>query len=138
LRRLFRAWRRGGEVSSVFELKYTPRRSGFTSPLLLRFLRFLVEHPQPTFRAAWQKFSSRGGQYGPGRRRGKPLKISYYKIKYALGPWLFYEIREEQRALRAAAESLLQVRLLAEANIRARYPERPARRRPARGPDFQI
>lgn len=139
LRRLFRLWVRRGESPEVFRLNYVHgRQSVFTSPILTRFLQFIVDCPQPSLAIAWKKFSERGGNWGPGRRAGKPLKPTYYQIRWALPTSLFYQIRTEQKAIATAKARIGTIQAEADAAIRAKYPEQPLRKRMRPGPNFQI
>lgn len=138
LRRLFRVWMRNGESSAAFRLNYSSRPSVFTSGILTRFIQFLVDSPQPSLAVAWAKFCERGGSFGPGRRGGKPLKISYYQIRYALPTELFQKIAAQQKAIVIAHKNLEQIQNAADEKIRVAYPERLPARRARRQADFQI
>jgi hypothetical protein len=136
---VFRVWILRGESPEVFRLNFVHgRQSVFTSPILTRFLQFIIDCPQPSLAAAWKKFSQRGGNFGPGRRAGKPLKPTYFQIRWALPTSLFYQIRAEQKAIVAAKDRLEKLQWEADATIRAKFPERPPRKRTRRQPDFQI
>ncbi|HEX3627267.1 MAG TPA: hypothetical protein VH280_17815 [Verrucomicrobiae bacterium] len=139
LRHLFREWTHNGESSDVFRLNYIHgRQSVFTSPILTRFLQFIIDRPQPSLASAWKKFSQRGGNWGPGRRAGKPLTPTYYQIRWALPTSLFYQILAEQKAIAAAQARIEKIQAVADAALRAKYPEHPPRKRMRRSPDFQI
>lgn len=136
--RIFYAWD-GGMMPAAFRLKYVyGRQSVFTSQMLTRFIQFIIDRPQPSLAVAWRKFSELGGNWGPGRRGGKPLRPSYFQIRWALPTSLFYQIRAEQKAIAAARATLEKLQTEADATVRAKYPERPPRKRMRRQPDFQI
>jgi hypothetical protein len=138
LRRVFRVWIRRGESRDIFQLNFIHgRQSVFTSPILTRFVQFIIDRPQPSLAVAWKKFRERGGSFGAGRRGGKPLKPTYYQIRWALPTSLFYQIRAEQNAIATAQSRLEKIQTEADTAIRAKYPERP-RKRVRRQPDFQI
>jgi hypothetical protein len=137
LRRIFRVWTRNGELPHAFRLNFITRQSVFTSPILTRFIQFIVDRPQPSLAVAWRKFCERGGNFGPGRRAGKPLKISYYSIRYALPTSLFREIATQQKAIAAARQALVEIQCRADCYARDNFPERP-RKRMRSGLDFQI
>ena len=138
IHRALRIWKRGGQVAAALLPRYTPRRSVFTAPILIRFVNFIASHPQPSMKEAWRKFTRRGGNFGPGRRAGKPLKISYGQLRYAFPAAKFLRLRAQQKAMEAAQVNAdaLQQGFIAE--ICERFPIRPPRRRVKREADFQI
>lgn len=138
LRRIFRAWTRNGELPHAFRLNFITRQSVFTAPILRRFIQFIIGRPQPSLAVAWRKFCERGGNFGPGRRGGKPLKISYYSIRYALPTSLFREIAAQQKAIAAARQALVEIQCRADCYARENFPEHPPRKRMRSRLDFQI
>jgi hypothetical protein len=138
INRALRTWEHGGQVPSALLLKYTPRRSVFTSPMLVRFVNFIANCPQPSMKEAWRKFARRGGNFGPGRRAGKPLKITYGQLQYSFPAANFYLLRAQQRAMETAQANAdaLQRKFIAE--ICEWFPDRPPRRRIKRETDFSI
>jgi hypothetical protein len=138
LRRAVARWKRGGEVPSAFHFRYQPRRTALTAPVLVRFAGFSASTPMPSVRAAWQKFSARGGSFGRGQRAGKPLKISYGQLCYHFPAAGFYLMQGELKVIQAAQTKLAQLRLRVVADIRRRLPDRLPRRRVKREIYFQI
>ncbi|HTX21463.1 MAG TPA: hypothetical protein VMD27_06365 [Candidatus Aquilonibacter sp.] len=136
--RALRIWKRGGQVAAALLPQYKPRRSVFTAPILIRFINFIAIHPQPSMKAAWKEFSRRGGNFGSGRRSGKPLKISYGQLRYAFSAETFNEIRAQHKAIETADARLDEARFNAIAEITARFPARPPRRRVRRETNFEI
>lgn len=134
----YRKWKRGGEVPAAFRLHYRPRHSVFTAPMLIRFVNFFVNHPHSSMREAWEKFARRGGNAGIGWRAGKPLKISYSRVRYNFPAANFHQVRAHQEVIKTAEKNVavLQQKLVAE--IAVRFPERPPRLRVRRETDFQI
>jgi hypothetical protein len=138
LRRHFGVWKRGGQVAAALLPRYTPRRSVFTAPILIRFVNFITSRPQPSMQEAWREFAKRGGNFGPGRRAGKPLKITYGQLQYSFPAAKFYLLRAQEKAMETAQANAdaLQQKFIAE--ICERFPARPPRRRVKRETDFQI
>jgi len=106
--------------------------------MLTRFLQFIIDRPQPSLAEAWKTFCARGGSFGPGRRNGRPLKPTYYQIRWALPTALFKKIAAQQKVIQGARAKIEQIQLEADAHIRTNYPERLPARRIRRFPDFQI
>jgi hypothetical protein len=138
LRRAFAKWKRGGEVPSAFRFRYQPRRPTIPAPVLVRFAGFCASIPMPSVRAAWQKFSARGGAFGRGQHASKPLKISYGQLCYHFPATDFYLMQGELKAIQAAQMKLAQLRFKAIADIRRRLPDRSPRRRVKKELNFQI
>jgi hypothetical protein len=138
IQRALTIWNRGGQVAAALLPRYTPRRSVFTAPILIRFVNFITARPQPSMKAAWQKFAARGGNFGCGRRSGKPLKITYGQLHYNFPAAVFREIRAQHRAIETAQSKLDEARFKAIADIVARFPARPPRRRVKRETNFEI
>lgn len=138
LRAHYRKWRKSGEVPAAFRLHYRPRRLVFTAPVLIRFLNFIVENPQRSRRQAWRKFARLGGNFGSGRRAGKPLKISVSQLCYNFPASWFSQIRTEQKVIGLAQKNIVAIRLTCIAKIRERFPDRPPRRRVKREITFEI
>lgn len=89
-------------------------------------------------RAAWKKFSARGGSFGRGKHASKPLKISYGQLRYHFLAGDFYLMQAEIQAGEMAETKLAQLRFKVIADIRSRLPDRPPRRRVKREIDFEI
>ena len=138
IQRALRNWKRGGQVAAALLPQYTLRRSVFTAPILVRFVNFIAARPQPSLKAAWDKFASRGGNFGCGRRSGRPLKISYCQLQYNFSTAVFREIRAQHRAIETAQSKLDEARFKAVAEVCERFPARPPSRRVKRETDFQI
>ncbi|HEV2456195.1 MAG TPA: hypothetical protein VGY98_18165, partial [Verrucomicrobiae bacterium] len=138
LRRIFRVWTRNGELPHAFRLNFITRQSVFTSPILRRFIQFIIDRPQPSLAVAWRKFCERGGNFGPGRRAGKPLKISYYSIRYVLPTSLFREIAAQQKAIAAARRALVEIQCRADCYARENFPDHPPRKQMHSRLDYQI
>ncbi len=128
LRNLYKKWKRGGEVASVFRLHYQTPQSVLTAPILIRFLKFFCEHPQRSRRQAWRNFARLGGNFGPGRRSGKPLRISYGQLHHNFPASYFQQIRVQQDALESARSNIAVLTQKFIAEIRVRFPDRPPRR----------
>ena len=138
IERALRIWKRGGQVAAVLLPQYKPRRSVFTAPMLIRFVDFIARQPEPNLKTAWEKFAARGGNFGCGRRSGKPLKISYGQLQYNFPGAISREIRAQHKAIETAQATLDETRFKAIADITSRFPARPPRRRIKRETDFQI
>lgn len=138
IERALRIWKRGGQVAAALVPQYQPRRSVFTAPMLVRFVNYISSHPQPTMKAAWEKFAARGGNSGYGRRAGRPLKISYGQLQYNFSAAIFREIRAQHKAIEAAQARLQETRFKAIANITNLFPDRLPRRRVKREITFEI
>jgi hypothetical protein len=138
LRRLFKVWKRGGEVPSALIIQYRPRRAAIPAPLLVRFTDFCSRTRHPHMLAAWQKFSARGGSFGRGRHAHKPLRISYGQVRYHFPVAGFYLMQSKLKAIATAQTELGATRLGIIADIRRRLPDRTARKPAPAQSDFQI
>jgi hypothetical protein len=132
LRRLWDVWRRGGEVSAAFKLNYDPQPSALTAPVLERFANFISSQPQRSLRAAWQVFCRRGGALGHGPKKKNLPQVTYDMLRHNFGAANFYRLQGALKAIHAAELNLARERLAIIAAIRARLPERPAKRRRAK------
>jgi hypothetical protein len=113
IERSLRIWKRGGQVAAALLPQYKPRQSVFTAPMLIRFVNYISSEPQPTMKAAWKRFTARGGNFGCGRRAGKPLKISYGQLRYNFPAAIFREIRAQHKAIETAQATLDETRFKA-------------------------
>jgi hypothetical protein len=123
LRRLWDAWRRGGEVPAVFRLNYgTPTRR-VSATVLVRFVNFAMAHDElSTFAAAWRAFCRRKGNAGPGLFRGNPLVLGYDTLQRNLPRGFFAGVRRNRKAIRTAQRELSRARISALAYIITRVP----------------
>src|ERR1039458_8584455 len=138
LRHLFAKWKRGGEVPSAFRFRYQPRRSAITAPVLIRFIDYSARQQFPSMKSAWQKFSTRGGNYGCGRRSNKPLKITYGMARYFFPAAKYSQLQEQLEKIDQAQDTLAGRRLDFQAEIITLLSARPPRRRVKKESDFQI
>ena len=138
IERALRIWKRGGQVAAALLPQYKPRRSVFTAPMLIRFVNYISSQPQPTMKAAWKGFTARGGNFGCGRRAGRPLKITCGQLRYNFPAGTFREIRAQHKAIETAQARLDGTRFKAIADITNLFPARPPRYRMKRETDFQI
>ncbi len=138
MRRVWDAWRRGGEVPAARRLQYRVRRPRLSASLLIRFADFCSRVQQPSLKAAWQNFAARGGNFGRGRRAGNPLKITYGQICHHFPAAVFYRMKQHLKTIQAEQVALGGLRLKTNAEIRERLPDVPARPRVKRETDFQI
>lgn len=138
LRRAWDNWNRGGQVPAAFKLNFNPRRKFIPAPVLMRFAEFCASRPLPSLADAWRKFSARGGSFGHGRRAAGPLAVSYFVLSQHFPAAVFYQLQAELKAIRTAQMNLGRLKLKAIADIRARLPDRPPRRRMNRGNTFEI
>lgn len=136
LRRLWDAWRRGGEVPAVFAIKPSYRPSALTASVALHFAAFCARETHKSMRAAWLKFAARPGSFGHGRRKKQPA-ISYDMVCHNFGTANFYRLAWARRISRAAQIHLAKERLTIAAALRERL-ERPKRQRVKRGNSFEI
>lgn len=104
--RLFKQWRRGGQVESALHLRY----SGASVPawVFQRFNEFVCRREFPNLRTAWDAYCARGCPAGTGRwpKRAKP-PATYEQAVYWYGAKNFKEARRRLKAIAAAKEALL-------------------------------
>ncbi len=136
MRRVWDAWRRGGEVPAARRLQYRVRRPRISAALLIRFANFCSGVPLPSVKDAWQRFAARGGNFGRGRHAGNRLKITYGQICYHFPASVFYRMQYHLKTIRAEQSALGQLRMNTIADIRNRVPDRPPRVK--RGNTFDI
>lgn len=135
--RAFYIWRRNGQVAAALLPQYKPRQPALTAPILIRLTNFCASQRFETMKAAWERFSARGGNRGFGRRARKRLKISYGQVRYYFPASNFYQLQGQLKAASTAQKNLGALRLQIIAQIRERLPDYAPRRR-NRELDFQI
>jgi hypothetical protein len=138
LRRTFARWKLDGEVLSAFWIQYKHRPSALTAPVLIRFIEFSARQQFPSMKSAWEKFSTRGGNFGCGRRSYKPVKFSYGMARYYFPAAKFSKLQEQLEKIDQAQNTLAWLRLEFQAEIITLLPERAPRRRVKKESDFQI
>ena len=138
LRRTFARWKLDGEVPSAFWIQYKHRPSALTAPVLIRFIEFSARQQFPSMKSAWEKFSTRGGNCGCGRRSNKPVIISYGMARYYFPAAKFSKLQEQLEKIDQAQNTLAWLRLEFQAEIITLLPERAPRRRVKKESDFQI
>jgi len=136
--RHYRAWLRAGELPSAFRLKFFPTSRRIPATVLVRFVELCAKQEFPSFRAAHQAFCRRGGNSGPGRCNGHRLKLGYHSLYWNLPKSCFAEFKHCWKTIRQAQRKIAELRFGLIAEIRARVPDRPPRRRVKREVDFQI
>ena len=136
LRRVWDAWRRGGEVPSAIRLKFkTPRRIVTAAPVE-RFINFALDREFGSFAEARRAFNQRKGSAGPGLVRGKPLVLGYDTLLRNLPPGFAGAMRACHRATREARRKLGQTRLAALAYVQAHAPAKLEK--PTKANNYQI
>ena len=138
LRRWWGVWKRGGEIPAAFKFNFNPHRKFIPAPVLIRFAEFCASRPLPSLADAWRQFSARRGSFGHGRRAARPQQISYFVLSQYFPAAVFYQLQAELKAIHTAQMNLGKLKLKAIADIRARLPDRPPRRRMKRGNTFEI
>lgn len=133
LSRHYRTWLRAGETPSAFRLRFFPNARRIPAPVLVRFVNFIADRDFPSLRAAWETFCKRGGNYGPGRVRGRRLNLGYHSLRWNLPRGCFRELKRCRTVLRQTQQEIAVLRERTIADIRARVPDRLPRRI-----DFQI
>jgi hypothetical protein len=139
LRRIWDAWRRGGEVPAVFKLNFYRQPSALTAAVLVRFTDFVCASHHRSMRAAWQRFCARPGAFKASDRREKKVrKVTYDMVCHNFGAANFYRLQGALKAMHAAQINLAKERLDISASIRNRLPDRLLRRRVKQGITFEI
>jgi hypothetical protein len=137
LRRLYKVWKRGGEVPAALHIRYKPAGPSIPASVLVRFVDFCASKPLRSLKDAWMEFKRRGGSLGMGapsyRRR---LNVSYGQLHYNLPANSYYRIQSHLKAIEAAQIALAAARMEVIADIRRRVPDRP-QRKPIQ-PEYQI
>ncbi len=126
--RLYRVWRRGGEVPPALRLRYKGLVSSVPAPLACRFADFVARLQFPSMKVAWCAFSARNG-WLHGRQGARPLKLTYAQIKYAFPAAWFRQLQAQLKARERAQRTLDDLRFEFTAEIRARLQDHPHGRR---------
>jgi hypothetical protein len=136
--RHYRAWLRGGETPSAFQLKYFSTNRRIPARVLVRFIELCAKLEFASFRSAWETFCRRGGNAGPGRVKGRRLKLSYHALYRNCPKSCFTTFKKLWQIIQRAHQQIQMARLKYTAEIRAHVPDRLPSRRAKREIDFQI
>ena len=136
--RHYRAWLGAGEVPAAFRLRYFPTNRRIPAPALVRFIESCANREWLSFRAAWEAFCRLGGNHGPGRVKGRRLKLGYDSLRRNLPKGCFAKFKRCWKAIRQARQEIAELRLRLISEIRERVPDPLPRHRVNRQLDWQI
>jgi hypothetical protein len=124
LRRLWDAWRRGGEVPAAFTLHFKPGARRIPQTVLVRFVNFSAGRQYSSLAAALRAFNA-----GPRRVTVKQRPLGYDALRRALPKKCFPALRRQIVAAHSAAVELNKLRLAFIGEIENRAVPKPPRRR---------
>jgi hypothetical protein len=131
--RLYRHWQCNGETPAALLLRYAYGRRFIDGALLVRFIHFAADIPFPSFKAAWLAFCERGGNYGPGRIRGRKLVLKYDALRWNLPRGCFGQLQSEWKRISQAQRNIAVLRARFIAEISKRVPAKLPRRQVVNG-----
>jgi len=131
--RIYHNWRRSGKTPSALVLGYVTGRRFIDAALLVRFVNFAADCQWPSFKAAWLAFCERGGNYGPGRIRGRKLVLKYDALRWNLPRGCFSQIQSQWKAISQAQRKIGELRMRFISEIGSRVPVKLPRKQKEAG-----